>query len=502
MSSEKRQTIGDYIILYDLGSGVTGKVKLAQHHQTGARVAIKIIKKSNFDRDPQLQRKIHREIALMRLFDHPHLLKLVEVCESQHHLYIVLEYAEHGELFDFIVARKCIDVELAMKFFRQIVYGLEFLHSHAICHRDLKPENILLDEFNDVKIGDFGFARWMKSNIAETACGSPHYAAPEVIRGVPYDGRAADIWSCGVILFALLAGRLPFTDPAIRNLLAKVKAGQYVMPDFLPAEIQHLISGMLTVDPACRATLDQIKAHPAFRIGLPQNYMLPTPLPIPLMTEPINPENIDQSIINVLRQIGFTNDEELMHDFTMTGHSMVKVFYQMLTTRQSLDSLPWQSEPGDKTEEANAEPFMVSPMDQVIGFQMAGADPFTRRRRMSAQGVSSPNVSFSLAERVQWADLAAHEFKSDIVQPCVDITLPLEVLMTKMQCMLQMICFQFFHPNDLTLIAKHPDDEMYLVVRVQRTTPELLQMTLFFTQATPTVVQTIIDSVSALLSPE
>ena len=500
MSQDKRQTIGDYCILYDLGSGVTGKVKLAQHRQTGSRVAIKIIKKAHFDRDPQLQRKIHREIALMRLFDHPHLLKLVEVCESQNHLYIVLEYAEHGELFDFIAARKSLDIETGMKFFRQIVYGLEFLHSHAICHRDLKPENILLTEFNDVKIGDFGFARWMKSNIAETACGSPHYAAPEVIRGVPYDGRAADIWSCGVILFALLAGRLPFTDPAIRNLLAKVKAGQYVMPDFLPNEIQHLISGMLMVDPQCRATLDQIKEHPAFRIGLPQLYMVPTPLPIPLITEPINPQTVDQNVINVLRQIGFTNDEELLHDFTMTGHSMAKVFYQMLTTHVSLASLPWQSEEDQMQEEASVEPFMVSPMDQGMEFVMA-ADPFRRRRRMSALTVSSPGI-FSLAERAMWADVMTQEYKSDMVQPCVDITLPLEVLMMRMQCMLARMEFPFFHPDDLTLIAKHPDDDMFLVVRVEHTTTESLQMNLFFTQATPTVVQMIIDGVRAALSQE
>jgi BR serine/threonine kinase len=143
----------------------------------------------------------------MRLFDHPHLLKLIEVYESAHHLYIVLEHAEHGELFDLLISAKSLPLILAMKIFREIIYGLEFLHSIAICHRDLKPENILLNQFNDIKIGDFGFARWMRRNIAETSCGSPHYAAPEVVRGIPYDGRAADIWSCGVILFALLSGR-------------------------------------------------------------------------------------------------------------------------------------------------------------------------------------------------------------------------------------------------------------------------------------------------------
>ena len=204
MNRVQGQQIGEYNILYEIGRGTTGKVFLCEHNQSKVKVAIKVIKKANFAKYPQLQAKIHREIALMRLLDHPHLLKLHEVCESTRHIYIILEYAEHRELFDFLINCKNCPMEVSLKFFRQIIYGLEFLHVHAICHRDLKPENIMLDENDDIKIGDFGFARWMKSNIAETSCGSPHYAAPEVIRGVPYDGRAADIWSCGVIFYALV----------------------------------------------------------------------------------------------------------------------------------------------------------------------------------------------------------------------------------------------------------------------------------------------------------
>ncbi|OHT13635.1 CAMK family protein kinase [Tritrichomonas foetus] len=205
MQINNPREVGEYILGRTLGSGTTGKVKLAVHKVTGQQVAIKIIKKAMFDVKPDLQRKIRREIALMRLLDHPHLLKLIEVYDSSHHMYIVLEFASHGELFDYLVARRRLDVPVALHFFREIIYGLDYLHSHAICHRDLKPENILLDEYDHIKIADFGFARWMKSNIAETSCGSPHYAAPEVIRGERYDGRHADIWSCGVILYALLA---------------------------------------------------------------------------------------------------------------------------------------------------------------------------------------------------------------------------------------------------------------------------------------------------------
>ncbi|OHT00553.1 CAMK family protein kinase [Tritrichomonas foetus] len=200
----KRQEVGNYVLDRTLGSGATGKVKLAQRKDNGDQVAIKIIKKSQFDVKPDMQKKIRREIALMRLLDHPHLLKLIEVCESPRHLYMVLEYASNGELFDFLVLRKKLEPSIALEFFRQLIYGLDYLHQHGICHRDLKPENLLLDQYNRIKIADFGFARWMQTNIVETSCGSPHYASPEVIKGFPYDGRMADIWSCGVIFYALI----------------------------------------------------------------------------------------------------------------------------------------------------------------------------------------------------------------------------------------------------------------------------------------------------------
>jgi BR serine/threonine kinase len=205
MMEERQQEIGDYILGRTLGTGTTGKVKLATKKGTSEEYAIKIIKKASFETKPQLQTKIRREVALMRLLDHPHLIKLEEFAESPRHLYIVLEYAHNGELFDFLIKRRSLPLDMGMHFFHEMIYALEYLHEHAICHRDLKPENILLDKNNNIKIADFGFARWMRYNIAETSCGSPHYAAPEVIKGIPYDGRYADIWSLGVILYALLA---------------------------------------------------------------------------------------------------------------------------------------------------------------------------------------------------------------------------------------------------------------------------------------------------------
>lgn len=201
--SDQNPSIGNYYILKTIGIGSSAKVKLGEHKVTKTKVAIKVMKKSKIEKNQSFLKKMQREVSLMRIFDHPHLLKLFDVLETETHLYLVLEYAKNGELFDYI-SQGDISVHDALKFFRQIIYGLDFLHSHSLCHRDMKLENILLDEFDNVKIADFGFARWMKDNIADTQCGSPHYAAPEVSRGGQYDGRAADIWSCGVIFYTLL----------------------------------------------------------------------------------------------------------------------------------------------------------------------------------------------------------------------------------------------------------------------------------------------------------
>ncbi|EAX88326.1 CAMK family protein kinase [Trichomonas vaginalis G3] len=222
MLEDRKQEVGDYTLGRTLGKGTTGKVRIATKQGSGQQYAIKIVKKSLFEAKPQLETKIRREVGLMRLLNHPHLLKFEECFESHRHFYIVLEYAENGELFDFLIKRKSLTLECGMHFFHELLYGLEYLHEHAICHRDLKPENILLDQFNHIKIADFGFARWMRSNIAETSCGSPHYAAPEVIKGSTYDGRAADIWSLGVILFALLAVCIIFFNTSRKSNIATV----------------------------------------------------------------------------------------------------------------------------------------------------------------------------------------------------------------------------------------------------------------------------------------
>ena len=462
--SSQTQTIGNYILGQTLGSGTTGKVKLAEKIDDHSKVAIKIIKKSFFDSSPDVQRKIRREIALMRFLDHPHLLKLEEVCESPRHLYIVLEYAANGELFDFLVSRRSISSERALRFFRQIVYGLDYLHAHGFCHRDLKPENIMLDAANEIKIGDFGFARWMKSNLAETSCGSPHYAAPEVIRGVRYDGRCADVWSAGVILYALLSGKLPFDDTSVRNLLTKVKSGQYYMPDF-EKPLQDLVSKMLTVDPSQRITIQQIKDHPAFRMYSPEHYVFPKPIPLPFMPAPIDLTQVDNNIYKILLQLGYSSEEEIKSELTATTHNMAKVFYSMLMNQVSLKSLPWEVLHEDvPTHPVNSEQFLISPQMSfgAMGVVQTG-DPFRRLPKIPA--ISSPEV-YSFAERSEgWGanDITALDPDQPVEEQDFTLEMRMEQFMVIAQKVMTNFGYVYFHPDDVQLVCKKYEPETYIM---------------------------------------
>ncbi|KAI8930161.1 kinase-like domain-containing protein [Entophlyctis helioformis] len=256
------QRIGPYILGKTLGVGSTGRVKLGIHMETNARVAIKIISKESIDpgataaKTNEVNKKLEREITIMKLIQHPHVMQLFDVYETRKELFLVLEHVEGGELFDYLVKKGRLSEPEAVGFFQQIITGVEYCHRHLICHRDLKPENLLLDKDRNVKIADFGMASMqVPSKMLETSCGSPHYASPEIIKGVRYDGASADVWSCGVILYALVTGNLPFDDENIRRLLNKVKTGMFFIPEHVGAEARDLIKRMLVVDPAKRITV-------------------------------------------------------------------------------------------------------------------------------------------------------------------------------------------------------------------------------------------------------
>ncbi|XP_023381426.1 serine/threonine-protein kinase BRSK2 [Pteropus vampyrus] len=289
-------------------------VKLGIHCVTCQKVAIKIVNREKLSESVLM--KVEREIAILKLIEHPHVLKLHDVYENKKYLYLVLEHVSGGELFDYLVKKGRLTPKEARKFFRQIISALDFCHSHSICHRDLKPENLLLDEKNNIRIADFGMASLqVGDSLLETSCGSPHYACPEVIRGEKYDGRKADVWSCGVILFALLVGALPFDDDNLRQLLEKVKRGVFHMPHFIPPDCQSLLRGMIEVDAARRLTLEHIQKH-TWYIGGKNEPEPEQPIPRKVQIRSLpSLEDIDPDVLDSMHSLGcFRDRNKLLQD--------------------------------------------------------------------------------------------------------------------------------------------------------------------------------------------
>ncbi|KAL8837861.1 MAG: hypothetical protein Q9170_002379 [Blastenia crenularia] len=272
--SRRRKThVGPWQLGKTIGKGSSGRVRKARHAVTGQDAAIKIVSKNMAEQlrtsslahmetllsagskgKRAIPSGIEREVVIMRLIEHPNIISL----------YLVLEYVEGGELFDHISNYGQLPEHEAIRIFRQIIAGLSYCHRFNICHRDLKPENILLDRNNNIKIVDFGMAVLQPANRSlKTSCGSPHYAPPEVIRAVGYRGDRADIWSCGVILFAMLAGRLPFDSPGDwSEVIASVLQGEYEFPEDMSSYAQDLISRMLQMDPKKRIPIKDMWHHP------------------------------------------------------------------------------------------------------------------------------------------------------------------------------------------------------------------------------------------------
>ncbi|BGP03410.1 CAMK/CAMKL/Kin4 protein kinase [Rhodotorula toruloides ATCC 204091] len=267
---------GPYILLQTLGEGEFGKVKLGVHAERwGEDVAIKLIKRGNVD-TVQRGEKVRREIEVLKMVRHPNIVRLYDVIETEKYIGIVLEYASGGELFDHILAHRYLKERDASRLFAQLISGVGYLHSKGVVHRDLKLENLLLDRNRNVIITDFGFANRFNDahvDLMATSCGSPCYAAPElVVSDGKYVGTAVDVWSCGVILYAMLAGYLPYDDDPANpegdniNLLYKyILSTPLTFPDWITDEPRDLLLTMLVPDPTKRCTIHDVMRHPWLR---------------------------------------------------------------------------------------------------------------------------------------------------------------------------------------------------------------------------------------------
>lgn len=329
-SSQNAQVkIGHYILGDTLGIGTFGKVKIATHQLTNHKVAVKILNRQKI-KSLDVVSKIKREIQNLKLFRHPHIIKLYQVISTPTDIFMVMEYVSGGELFDYIVKHGKLKEPEARRFFQQIISGVDYCHRHMVVHRDLKPENLLLDSSLNVKIADFGLSNMMHDGeFLRTSCGSPNYAAPEVISGKLYAGPEVDIWSCGVILYALLCGTLPFDDEHVPTLFRKIKSGIFAVPDYLNKEVVSLLCLMLQVDPLKRATIAQIRDHDWFQKELP-TYLFPSP------------QDQDASIVemDVIREIcekfGVTEYEVQRALLSNDPHDQLNIAYHLIVDNRRL----------------------------------------------------------------------------------------------------------------------------------------------------------------------
>ncbi|XP_046401238.1 serine/threonine-protein kinase MARK2-like isoform X4 [Ischnura elegans] len=277
--------IGKYKLLKTIGKGNFAKVKLAKHVPTGKEVAIKIIDKTQLN--PGSLQKLFREVRIMKMLDHPNIVKLFQVIETEKTLYLVMEYASGGEVFDYLVLHGRMKEKEARAKFRQIVSAVQYCHQKKIIHRDLKAENLLLDSEMNIKIADFGFSNeFTPGNKLDTFCGSPPYAAPELFQGKKYDGPEVDVWSLGVILYTLVSGSLPFDGSTLRELRERVLRGKYRIPFYMSTDCENLLKKFLVLNPAKRASLENIMKDKWMNMGYEEEELKPYSEPEPDFKDP------------------------------------------------------------------------------------------------------------------------------------------------------------------------------------------------------------------------
>ncbi|TRY87656.1 hypothetical protein DNTS_013609, partial [Danionella cerebrum] len=341
--------IGNYRLLKTIGKGNFAKVKLARHVLTSKEVAVKIIDKTQLN-SSSLQ-KVFREVRIMKLLNHPNIVKLFEVIETEKTLYLIMEYASGGEVFDYLVAHGRMKEKEARAKFRQIVSAVQYCHQKCIVHRDLKAENLLLDADMNIKIADFGFSNeFTLGNKLDTFCGSPPYAAPELFQGKKYDGPEVDVWSLGVILYTLVSGSLPFDGQNLKELRERVLRGKYRIPFYMSTDCENLLKKFLILNPTKRGSLEQqVMKDRWMNVGYEEEELKP-------YIEP-QPDYKDPRRTDIMLQMGFSQ-EEIEDSLIKQKYNEVMATYLLLDYRNSeLDegiNLSLKPRPGSDLTNSNA----------------------------------------------------------------------------------------------------------------------------------------------------
>ncbi|XP_020505321.1 MAP/microtubule affinity-regulating kinase 3a isoform X21 [Labrus bergylta] len=352
-SSEEPQQphVGNYRLLKTIGKGNFAKVKLARHILTGREVAIKIIDKTQLN--PNSLQKLFREVRIMKILNHPNIVKLFEVIETERTLYLVMEYASGGEVFDYLVAHGRMKEKEARAKFRQIVSAVQYCHQKHIVHRDLKAENLLLDADMNIKIADFGFSNeFTMGNKLDTFCGSPPYAAPELFQGKKYDGPEVDVWSLGVILYTLVSGSLPFDGQNLKELRERVLRGKYRIPFYMSTDCENLLKRFLVLNPSKRGTLEQIMKDRWINAGFEEDELKP-------YTEP-ELDITDQKRIDVMVGMGY-NLEEIQESLAKMKYDEITATYLLLGRKAS------ELEPSESASSSNLSLAKPRPNSELNG---------------------------------------------------------------------------------------------------------------------------------------
>eukprot|EP01063_Lacrimia_lanifica_P004780 TRINITY_DN1271_c1_g1_i1.p1 TRINITY_DN1271_c1_g1~~TRINITY_DN1271_c1_g1_i1.p1 ORF type:complete len:306 (+),score=149.63 TRINITY_DN1271_c1_g1_i1:70-987(+) len=259
-----------------LGRGSYGEVRRGADVETGKKVAVKVMKKELLNKSPRQAKQLYREISIMKSLAHPNVVNLFDTYQTSNNIYMVMELVDGGELFNKIVeSRQGLEENLARQYFQDLILGVRYVHEQGVAHRDLKPENILLSS-TGIKISDFGLSNIQLTTESgqvvdhmqlQTVCGTPNYVAPEVLEKKGYNGFMADIWSCGVVLYVMLTGYLPFTDPHVPTLLGMILRGKYEIPSDMPSEASNMVSSLMQRNPEERISLEGIVSHKWFTNG-------------------------------------------------------------------------------------------------------------------------------------------------------------------------------------------------------------------------------------------
>ncbi|CAH0697727.1 unnamed protein product [Spodoptera exigua] len=382
--------IGKYKLLKTIGKGNFAKVKLAKHVPTGKEVAIKIIDKTQLN--PGSLQKLFREVRIMKMLDHPNIVKLFQVIETEKTLYLVMEYASGGEVFDYLVLHGRMKEKEARAKFRQIVSAVQYCHQKRIIHRDLKAENLLLDGEMNIKIADFGFSNEFTPGAKlDTFCGSPPYAAPELFQGKKYDGPEVDVWSLGVILYTLVSGSLPFDGSTLRELRERVLRGKYRIPFYMSTDCENLLKKFLVLNPAKRASLESIMRDKWMNTGYDDDELRP-------YVEP-QQDFKDHNRIEALVCVGY-NRQEIEYSLAEAKYDDVFATYLLLgrkstdvSTKPESDGSRSGSSLSLRTAAAGAQPPANNNSAAHAGGAAAGGSPGHRGVQRSISASARPAAS-------------------------------------------------------------------------------------------------------------